>query len=570
MFEDRVMLSGMVAEPPADLHVAVQATPFQGVIVPVASSSSAPGYAHTFLEKISGGAGAKPFGGPVLPASALTPAQVRHIYSLDQISDLGQGQTIAVVDAFDDPNIFSDADTFDQQVMTTLGGSTSYYTAYGAASSWLVKTSPSGVTPPGDRGWGQEISLDVEWMHAIAPLAKIYLVEAASNNFSDLLAADTFAVGTSVGATVVSNSWGGVEFSGETGYDSTFQVSGVTFVFSAGDNGDQSYPAESPYVLSVGGTTLGHDSNDNWTGETGWSSGGGGVSAYEAKPSYQSGLSYSNRAGPDVAYDADPNTGFAVYDSYGHFGWGQYGGTSAGAPQWSALISLANQGRAAANEAPLDGLTQTLPAIYSMTTGTTGTEQLNDVISGSNSVGSAGPGYDLVTGQGTPRRSDLVDHAFVSFSSIGDPGFEQVQVGAGHFKYRPTGSAWTFTGGSGISANNSGFTSGNPPAPQGTQVAFLQGTGSISQSVAGWAAGTYVITFDAAQRGNIQASRQDFEVLVDGTVISTFTPSNTSYLSYSTVAFTVAAGSHTIAFQSLDSAGGDNTAFVDAVNISTS
>jgi hypothetical protein len=117
-----------------------------------------------------------------------------------------------------------------------------------------------------------------------------------------------------------------------------------------------------------------------------------------------------------------------------------------------------------------------------------------------------------------------------------------------------------------VSANGSGFTGGNPNAPEGTQVAFLQGTGSFSQAVAGWAAGSYVISFDAAQRG-YGPSHQDFEVLVDGSVVATFTPSGTSYQSYSTAAFTVTAGSHTIAFQGLDSAGGDNTAFIDAVAI---
>jgi subtilase family serine protease len=161
-------------------------------------------------------------------------------------------------------------------------------------------------------------------------------------------------------------------------------------------------------VLAVGGTHLTYDSNYNWTSESGWSSGGGGVSRYESKPGYQSGLSYSRRANPDVAYDADPYTGFAVYDSYGGFGWGQYGGTSAGAPQWSAILGIANEGRADNGKSALDGYTQTLPAIYAMSTGTTGTEQLNDVTTGSNRVGSAGPGFDLVTGRGTPRRSDLV------------------------------------------------------------------------------------------------------------------------------------------------------------------
>jgi S-formylglutathione hydrolase FrmB len=159
------------------------------------------------------------------------------------------------------------------------------------------------------------------------------------------------------------------------------------------------------------------------------------------------------------------------------------------------------------------------------------------------------------------------DVALASMPSVGDAGFEQVVVGAGQFQYRPTGSAWAFTGAAGISGNNSGFTSGNPQAPQGSQVAFLQQTSSISQSVAGWLAGSYVISFDAAQRGNFQASHQDFQVLVDGTVVGTFTPSSTSYQTYSTSAFTVAAGSHTIEFQSLDSAGGDNTVLIDAIRV---
>jgi len=151
---------------------------------------------------------------------------------------------------------------------------------------------------------------------------------------------------------------------------------------------------------------------------------------------------------------------------------------------------------------------------------------------------------------------------------IGDSGFEQVVVGAGQFKYDPTGSPWAFSGSSGISGNNSGFTSGSPPAPQGSQVAFVQATGSFTRTVADWAAGSYVLTFDAAQRENVQASQENFSVLIDGTVVDIFTPSSTSYQSYSTAMFTVTAGTHTITFQGLDSAGGDNTAFIDDVSIS--
>ena len=154
-----------------------------------------------------------------------------------------------------------------------------------------------------------------------------------------------------------------------------------------------------------------------------------------------------------------------------------------------------------------------------------------------------------------------------SLTAVGDAGFEQVQVGAGQFQYRPSGSPWTFTGDAGITANNSGFTAGNPPAPDGTQVAFLQGTGSFSQSVANVGAGTYRLSFQAAQRGNFQASRQDFRVLVDGVAVGTFTPAGTAYQQLTTAAFTVGAGVHTVSFVGLDSAGGDNTAFLDNVQM---
>src|SRR5207245_775107 len=122
-----------------------------------------------------------------------------------------------------------------------------------------------------------------------------------------------------------------------------------------------------------------------------------------------------------------------------------------------------------------------------------------------------------------------------------------------------------FSGLAGISGNGSGFTAANPAAPEGAQVAFLQITGSFSQTVTGWQAATYQISFSAAQRAGYPA--EDFRVLVDGQAWGTFTPSGTSYAGYSTASFTVTAGSHTVAFQGVDSGGGDRTAFVDNVSI---
>jgi hypothetical protein len=150
-----------------------------------------------------------------------------------------------------------------------------------------------------------------------------------------------------------------------------------------------------------------------------------------------------------------------------------------------------------------------------------------------------------------------------------DPSFETPSVGTGAygaFQYQPGGSPWVFDAGSGVAGNGSGFTAGNPDAPDGTQVAFLQGYGSFSQSVT-FAPGTYSISFLAAQRGNYQYSHQTIQVRVDGDVVGTFTPPDTNYSAYNTASFTVTAGAHTITFAGLDPDGGDkdNTAFIDQV-----
>jgi hypothetical protein len=153
-------------------------------------------------------------------------------------------------------------------------------------------------------------------------------------------------------------------------------------------------------------------------------------------------------------------------------------------------------------------------------------------------------------------------------SSDNDFGFETPSVGTGPsaYQYNPSGSPWAFDSGSGVAGNGSAFTAGNPNAPQGTQVAFLQGTGSFSQAVT-FVAGTYTLSFLAAQRGNYQASSQTFQVLVDGAVVGIFTPAGTDYVAYSTNTFTVGAGAHTLRFVGLDPDGLDNTAFLDQVRV---
>src|SRR5262249_38055478 len=150
-----------------------------------------------------------------------------------------------------------------------------------------------------------------------------------------------------------------------------------------------------------------------------------------------------------------------------------------------------------------------------------------------------------------------------------DGGFETPSVGSGGsaYLYDPSGSPWTFVGNAGVSGNGSGFTSGNPNAPQGSQVAFVQMTGSISQAVS-FTAGSFAISFSAAQRRNFQSGSQAIQVQIDGVGVGTITPTGTSYATYSTNSFTVTAGTHTLAYVGLNPSGGDNTAFLDQVAIS--
>jgi hypothetical protein len=336
-------------------------------------------------------------GGGGTPAG-YSPPQVRHAYGFDQLANDGTGQTIAIVDAYDDPNITSDLNKFSTQfsLPTTTSGSFTFTKAYAQGSQ-----------PVGNTGWGQEISLDVEWAHAIAPHANILLVEAASNSYANLLGAVDYAV--SQGAHVVSMSWGGGDSSGESSFDSHFNVPGVTFLASSGDSGGQViYPSASPYVVSVGGTHLPLDGNGNLTSaETAWSSGGGGASSYEAEPGYQVsyGISLGGRGTPDVSYNADPYTGVAVYDSYGNYGWMVIGGTSAGAPQWAALVALADQSRST----PLSSSNLTTSPEYQAATGSVYASNYRDITSGSNGY-LAGAGYDLATGLGSPLANNLVPY----------------------------------------------------------------------------------------------------------------------------------------------------------------
>ena len=317
--------------------------------------------------------------------SGYQPVQFQTAYALPS-SSAGSGQTIAIVDAYDDPNIESDLSVYSTQFVlpqcTTANGCFKKVNQTGGSSY-----------PSKNAGWALEISLDVEIAHALCPNCKILLVEATTNSFANLLAADDYA---RANANVVSNSWGGGESSSETSYDSHFSATGKPTAFSSGDSGyGVEYPAASQYVTAVGGTTLNLNSSTTRTNETVWNGTGSGCSAYEPKPSWQPDTGYSRRTMADVAADADPTTGAAIYDTvryHGQSGWFQVGGTSLSAPIIASVYALAGNG-----SSTVDG---SYPYAH--------TSSLYDVTSGSN--GTCSPaylctgevGYDGPTGNGTP------------------------------------------------------------------------------------------------------------------------------------------------------------------------
>ena len=358
--------------------------------------------------------GRLPDGRPKLTSGSptgLSPAAVSSVYKLSGLSPssgAGAGQIIAIVDAFHDPNALSDLNTFNAQYgYPTLATCTSLT----QSGPCFEQVDPQG-TPRVNGGWVLEESLDIEWAHAEAPAAKIVLVEAATNSNANLFNAVLSA--NSLGATEVSMSWGGGESSGETSMDSDFTRAGTFYTASAGDSGHQAqYPAASPNVMAVGGTTLNGCSGTScggFTSETTWSGSGGGASAVEPIPGYQTSyagpvfgastislLTGGKRGIPDVSFDANPNTGVSIFDStrvQGQSGWFTVGGTSVGTPNWAGILAAGRTAGATAlqgNSAIYSGgYTTNLRDITSGTNGTCGTDC------------TAGTGYDLVTGLGSP------------------------------------------------------------------------------------------------------------------------------------------------------------------------
>jgi hypothetical protein len=380
------------------------------------------------------------------------PAGIKQAYGINLLpgSNDGTGQTIAIIGAYDDPNLvssssgsFSTSDLHQFDVQYGLAEPAGFFTKYAQTGSGSTSFTTSAVVPqdPGGKGtqnWEGEEALSVEWAHALAPGARILLVEAADAATNLYMAANWAAQPASLGgggAQVVSMGWGTSEFGGgEKTYDSSYFVQpsfygssftyGVTYLAASGDGGAPgTYPAYSPNVIAVGATSLAVDGSGNYSVESGWSDGfgesGGGVSSYEAPPAFQAGLGFSQRSIPDVSFEGAGSTPVSVYDSFNGntpTPWYQYYGTSVATPCWAALIGIADQLRANQGLASLSGPAQVLPMLYTLSS-----TDFHDITTGNNGF-AAGAGYDLVTGLGTPLANKLVPDLAALHVDASTPG----------------------------------------------------------------------------------------------------------------------------------------------------
>ncbi|WP_037622433.1 S53 family peptidase [Streptomyces aureus] len=403
-----LVLAGLGGAGTAQAHGTAKVTPHVSWTRACATPTK-PGVAACNAKRVTGGVteymaekafarGVSPEAATASTPSGFGPTDLQAAYGLTSAaSSTGSGETIAIVDAYNDPNAEADLATY-----------RSYYglSACTTANGCFKKVSQTGSTtslPSSDSGWAEEISLDLDMASAICPKCNILLVEAKSATMANLGTAVNEAV--TLGAKYVSNSYGGSESSSDTSYDSSyFKHTGVAITVSAGDEGyGAEYPAASQYVTAVGGTALtkATSTTRGWT-ESVWKTSssegtGSGCSSYDTKPSWQTDTGCSKRTISDVAAVADPATGVAVYDSYGiTAGWYTFGGTSASAPIIAGVYALGGT--------PSSG---SYPAKFPYTAA--GTSALNDVTSGNNGTCStsylctATTGYDGPTGWGTPE-----------------------------------------------------------------------------------------------------------------------------------------------------------------------
>ena len=488
--------------------------------------------ADALRARVASASGAKP-AATAITAAVYTPAQIRAAYGLTTLpasmaslsaadaANFGAGQTIYLVDAYDHPNAAADLATFS----TKFGLPACASVALASTSALPLSKAPSTCTfsvaytdssarllaaaPAYNADWIAEIALDVQWAHAIAPLARIVLIEVADSNSNSLLGG--IALANKMGAGVVSMSFGAPEGSWVNGSDASFTAAGMTYVAAAGDGGSQVlWPAVSPGVLAVGGTSL------VWNGsgtryEAAWSSSGGGVSAYEPLPTWQAGVvvpgvgAAKMRTVSDVAFNANPNTGqYVALTAKGASttAWNAYGGTSIGTPQWAGLAAIANARRVAASKAVLGDFHN---ALYKTIAGSASNyaAAFADIVDGSDgSCAScvAAKGYDTITGWGTPNAASLLSLLVADTTTTTPTPVAVAPIVPGGSFSAQTGTA--FSGSLGITAPSGVTTSyALSGAPNGLTV--------NSGGVVNWTspvAGTYTFTATASTSAGKSAS----------------------------------------------------------------
>jgi kumamolisin len=361
-------------------------------------------HAHTNVQIFLPSEGLPLTGPPVSGLHFETPASLACVYKLVSpvtsgcnpntvtANPIGGSKVIGIVDAFDDPTVVSDLAKFSSQ--------------FGLPAANITVVFASGTRPPQDPsgGWEFEESVDSQYAHAMALGAKIILVEAASNSFHDLMQAEDVASSlvAAAGGGEVSNSWGGSEFSGETGFDSHFTTPKVVYFASSGDAPGVQWPSASPNVVSAGGTT---NNRNSLTGallfQSAWDNGGGGTSMFEARPGYQNGIAGilgNFRGTPDLSADSNPNTGVYVYDSNPIGGvvgpWWIAGGTSVASPLLAGIVNSAGHFFSSTNAE--------LTTIYGNLENTTAFFDIITGYCGPYGGYLAGDDYDYCTGVGTP------------------------------------------------------------------------------------------------------------------------------------------------------------------------
>ncbi len=459
-----------------------------------------------------------------------TPAQIRAAYGLPdapasaagltaaQAAALGAGQTIYLIDAYHDASALSDLNAFSAK----FGLPTCTNVAVAPTAALPLAAAPASCTfsqifvttagamtatvPAYNATWAPESKLDVQWAHAIAPLARLVLVEMPDDMSNSILGAA--ALTARMGAGVVSMSFGSAEASWTSSIDWHFSSAGMTYVAATGDSGAKVlWPAVSATVLAVGGTSL------NWSGagpryEAAWASGGGGQSAYETLPAWQGGVTPAGggalvrRAVPDVAFNSNPSTGqyVAVTLPGKPTVWNSYGGTSIASPQWAGILAVANAVRVANSKAVLGDVHSLLYKSIANVPGTYAAS-FGDVVDGTNGscpTCRAGTGYDEATGLGTPSAAGLM------------PALTGVSAPLAVTTAAPTVPGGAFTGKVGTPLNQSL----NVVAPSGTSTSYaLSGApGGLAVNANGvltWAApvaGSYVFTATATTAAGKSAS----------------------------------------------------------------